>query len=251
MTGPKAMSHTRQLQNQIATLQDQVHRFCYIFVSLGMKGLNVAFFETEDGAIDAFMMQSEGFPPFPEIGFYYCEYTDYPRRSKFLSETVESEHTRMKAMDSGEIEWERPTIDALQCFLSYANALRTRSERERKQNLSAERLYEQCIRMSCDESSIKFLAKVKANEDSITMLTTDSREAERIDDRTLKYVGEAFAGIAMLAVKSGRMALAVSAASAALCKHNTMLPLINCVRLMAIVRDDLTSQVMTSSVPTW
>jgi hypothetical protein len=241
------MSNTNATRSKLESLQNEVHRFCYVFVALEMRGLHVNFVLADDGAIDAFTMQKESFPPFPHFHFHYSEYLDFPKRLKFLTEKYKSEAICLRAMDAGEIGWERPTVDALQYSLSFAHATRTIAEKDRKLSVSAERIYEQCIRMSCDESSIKFLAKIRANEEAITMLTTDSKEADRIDARTLQYVGEAFAGIAMLALKSRRMPLAVSAASAALCKHPSTLPLVNCVRLMAIVQGDLTSQVRPTS----
>jgi hypothetical protein len=93
-------------------------------------------------------------------------------------------------MDQKKIPWERPSFEIQDCFLSMAHATRLKAEKKRNKNVFAEQLYEQCIRMSSDECAVKFLATMKSKEGSVTMLTTDSKEVERIDDRTLRYVGE-------------------------------------------------------------
>lgn len=201
-----------------------VSKFCYLFPKIGMPD----FTPHLDNEILSFSMPSVFHPE--RNNFYQLDAKLYESHLGILTQTV-IQHIHAT-----------PAPLSLICvFVSAANGSRILKERQpMKEYQDVVLMYEDAIRLSGDDSAIKILALVAKHPKTIVVCSTDDETSGLIPSASLELVAEAFAGLSMCAVHEGRTQQAVSYATAALFKHQRYaLPLISCVRLMAIWQSNM------------
>jgi hypothetical protein len=128
-------------------------------------------------------------------------------------------------------------VERMHVFLSVANFSRNCYERDpqHKESMLPEiaAMYTRAIVSSGDERGIQICEIIASRSDHFT-LCTDADGASSAEVRAA--VAEALAGLAVVAVHQDQMHMAVGYAVAALCKHASVLPFVNCARVVALVK---------------
>ena len=226
-----------------ANTRATLNRLCYIFPFASMKDLKMAF-DANSSPVDKVYFVQSGSAPAPENGFYAYEQDRVRHRlnvdAACALEALLVEHGG--ALKIGQVD--NPRV--VRAFLSVAHAGRTLIEMREcvdpdakpSDFTAAKRAYERCIRLSFDSAAVKVLDTVARHPDQVTIFSiVDAKDvAQALPESVCRIVSEAFAGLAMIAVREGNPQVAVSYATAALFRHADMLPLVNCVRLVAVVR---------------
>ena len=99
------------------------------------------------------------------------------------------------------------------------------------------RIYENAIRLSRDESAIKMMGMIAKRQNSVTFCSTDDDATGLVPEEVRESVAESFAGLAMCALHQGSIHQCVGYATSALYKHRCALPMVSCVRIMAVSLD--------------
>jgi hypothetical protein len=208
------------------------HRLCHIFPAVGLRDLKVecAGFGTSECAVR--FVQDESHHPHPVNGFY-CRDKDSTRFT-----------ANMEAVAA--VLGKQPIVGAihavkLQAFLSVANHNRADLEAQGSGACEFERihrLYGYCIRLSRHASAVKTLEMIESDRSSIVFCLSDGDPSGLIPVATRLIVAEAFAGLAMVALRRNKYHQMVGFATASVDAHASALPFINCIRLVACARRD-------------
>jgi hypothetical protein len=130
-------------------------------------------------------------------------------------------------------------VERMHVFLSVANFSRNCYERDpqHKESMLPEiaAMYTRAIVSSGDERGIQICEIIASRSDHFT-LCTDADGATASSAEVRAAVAEALAGLAVVAVHQDQMHMAVGYAVAALCKHASVLPFVNCARVVALVK---------------
>ena len=224
-------------------IQEVLSRFCYIFPALEMKDLKMAY-DANSSPVDKMYFIQSASPPSPYNGFY--AYENDKRRHMINSSVM---HALEKTLAENEGVLKTGQVDnprVIRAFLSIAHAGRTLNEMracvdpesEAASFVGTKRAYERCIRLSFDTAATNVLDTIARHPDQVTIISINNEgdSTRMVPEPARKIVSEAFSGLAMIAVHEGNPYTAVSYATAALFRHADMLPYINCVRLMSVVR---------------
>ena len=214
-------------------------RLCYVFPSSGMSDLKVGVCSHAS----IFFFQSAPAHPFPRNAFYGVE-ADVARYTANMEV-----HDRVMAVQPVACPVALSTVET---FLSLAN--RNRALLERCCSFGSEALdqvhslYSNAILLSLDQSASKLLDIIGKRVKSVTFCSTDDEVANLVPADLRKLVAEGLAGLSMVACHMGNMCQSVSYATAALHKHPSALPYINCVRLVALSKRDMASVLMITEM---
>lgn len=166
-------------------------------------------------------------------------------RIGFMSVLIPDERGKLNVTEYKRI-YQQPvgTVNTQQMFvfLSTANLVRNCYERgvdheDVGPGLSAVAdAYTRAILASGDESGIKMVHAITRRPEVFTLCSTDDAQTGLVPVEIRSAVAEALAGLAMVAVHRDHMHLAVGFAMAALFKHDSALPLVNCARIAALVQ---------------
>ena len=224
-------------------MQIALTRFCYIFPAVGMKDLRLAFDGDTVPVNKMYFIQSV-FPPLSDNNFYAFDAAQprHKRNSGIVMALEKKLRENGGVIHLGDVS--NPTV--IRAFLSMAHSGRTLMEMRMCVDAgcvapsfqACRNTYERVIRLSFDVAASKVLDMVKKNPDQITIIAINNdKEHERaIPELTRRIVSEALAGMSMIAVHENKPYAAVSYATASLFRHPEVLPMINCVRLMAVVK---------------
>ena len=224
-------------------MQIALTRFCYIFPAVGMKDLRLAF-DGENLPVNKMYFLQSDFQPLSDNNFYAFDAAQprHKRNSSIIMALEKKLRENRGVLQLGDVS--NPTV--IRAFLSMAHAGRTLMEMRMCVDadfvapsfVASFNTYERCIRLSFDVAAAKVIDLVKKNPDQITIIAinNDEEHERAIPDSTRRVVSEALAGMAMISVHENKPYAAVSYATASLFRHPEMLPMINCVRLMAVVK---------------
>ena len=206
-------------------------RVTYIFPLCGVTGLKVGVSDFGSSNCNVRFIHEGSVVPSPRNEFY-SSHTDALRFDENLA-------IYQRTMMSQPLPRPVP-FETTEAFLSLANSLRAMKEFQRNVTFdSVNRLYQNCILLSCDESAEKMLNLIQARTTCVTFCSTDDEVSLLVPERIRVVVAEAFAGLAMLAVREKNIIQAVGFATAALTKHPSSLPFVNCVRMVACAQGDM------------
>jgi len=218
-------------------------RLFYVFPASGLADLNLGVYCEDYPAYSIFFYQSTPMHPHPRNGFFGVE-SDIRR------------YDANKATYDGVMK-KQPVVcpvslSVIEAFLSLANHNRTMMERRGKvEKVGLERvhaLYSNSILLSQDESACKILGIIAVRTKSVMFCSTDDDLTALVPVPLRTLVAEGFAGLAMVACYKGNMFQAVSYAAAALFKHPCALPFVNCVRLVALSKNDMQAVLMITEM---
>ena len=211
-------------------VQQLVSDLCYVFPAVGMTDLSFCL-RNENGTSVCFMREGSHVE-FPCNGFYHLERDASRYRTTFgiYSATMSSRVQTVPA-----------DLKIVQAFVSVANVNRCVLESEccdGKSYHASINCYSNAIRLSGDESAIKILRLIDSRPETVMFCSTDDELASLVPEPVRKVVSEAFAGLSLCAMHEGRVLQSVGYGCASLFKHNDSLPMFNCCRLVAAVRQD-------------
>ena len=164
--------------------------------------------------------------PHPRIGFITLDGQDVRRRANL------KECERLLGVTETGVE-------LMHVFLSMANLSRNHYERDPEHKACTlpeiAAMYTRAILSSGDERGIRLSEVIARRSDHFTLCTeADGATASPAEVRAA--VAEALAGLAVVAAHQDQMHMAVGYAVAALCKHASVLPFVNCARVVALVK---------------
>jgi len=175
-----------------------------------------------------FFVHDDRHLPYPRIGF--MSVLDPDERAGILAKEYERLRHEQMTTDTGRMSM----------LLSAAHSMRNGYERSPDENehalMNQADAYSQAILSSGDESGLKMVRAILRRPDVFTLCSTDDAQTGLVPEEIRTAVAEALAGLAMVAVHRDQMYLAVGFAMAALFKHGSALPFINCARIAALVR---------------
>ena len=206
-------------------------RVTYIFPLCGVTGLKVGVCDFGCSECNIHFILNESVEQSPRNEFY-SSHTDAPRFERNL--VIYNRTMKHQPLP-------RPIpFETVEVFLSLANSLRAMAEFDNELSFKGlDRLYHNCILLSCDESAEKMLNLIQARTTCVTFCSTDDEESCLVPEKIRVVVAEAFAGLAMLAVREKNVIQAVGFATAALTKHKSSLPYVNCVRMVSCALGDM------------
>jgi hypothetical protein len=201
--------------------------FCYIFHQHGADDLEILV-----APQSVQFMRDDGPLPFPHIGFL-TDSKDTDRYNANIRQIKKlSESTLVNV-----------SLKNMRLFISVANAIRSSLERNQgrlQDNMDqVGLLYSDAINVSGDESGIKILGLIKRRPKKLTFCSTDDMQTGLVQLDIRIGVAEAFAGLATVAVYGNQMHMAIGYATAALFKHSSALPLVNCARIVAMAHHNV------------
>ena len=210
-----------------------VSDLCYVFPAVGMKDLSICLHK-DDGTSVGFI-QAQTHVEFPRNGFYQLEpdTSRYRRSHSLYLETM------------GRPSAESPaSLEVVHAFVSVANANRSIRENDVegkgiKEFSHVINCYENAIRLSGDEAANKMIGLIGSHKETVMFCSTDDELASLVPEPVRRIVSEALAGLALCAMHEGRVLQSVGYGTAALFKHADALPMVNCSRLVAAVRQDM------------
>ena len=213
--------------------EQMFQRFTYIFSAVGLTDLKVSVSDFGSSNCKVHFIQERSHYPSPRNGFY-CVDDDINR----YKENVVTYHDVMKKQPY----IDPVTIETMEAFLSIGNSNRAILEQRSNDPAEFDRVcvvYSNCIRLSRDESARKMLDLINSRTGCITFCSTDDDETALVSEKIRMVVAEAFAGLAMVAIHQNRCLQAIGFATAALSKHRSALPFVNCARMVSSAQKDL------------
>lgn len=210
------------------TMEKVIHSLCYIFPATGMDDLKLGL--TLGAGVH--FIQERSHLAFPRNGFYDIDpdIERYKENARFYGSVMDFDNKPVKT-----------SLEGAHAFLSLGNARRIVCERQNSpadEYTKAIRLYENSIRLTGDDSAIKMSSMISREPDNLTICSTDDDTTRMVPEPIRMAVAEAFAGLALIATHQRRWNHAVGYAVAALSKHPSALPFVNCARIVAVVLGD-------------
>ena len=210
-----------------SAVAELLNKMCYIYPAVGTKDLRMCV-DFERPSLS--FTQDESPVDFPRNGFYQCD-SDVKRYQVNLDIYQASMKSLRHTVPA--------SLEVIRAFVSVANVNRALCEKGTGKFDNVVIMYENSIRLSGDESAIKMLGLISRRKKTVTFCSTDDEETSIIPEPVRLAVAEAFAGIALCAMHQGRVLQCVGYATAALFKHAASLPMVNCSRLVAVVKRDM------------
>jgi hypothetical protein len=227
-----------------AGTQTTILKLCYIFPAVGIDDLHPAF--RNDGTpVERMHFVQYARPRVCDNGFY--SFDEKQSRHKHNSKIVMSFERMLRDRDGHVFVNDVRNPATIKAFLSMAHSGRTLMERLASADknskdvdyTSSKKTYERCVRLSFDVAATKVVDTVSKNPEQITIfaINNDEEHERAIPESTRRIIAEALAGLAMIAVHENQSYAAISYATASLFRYAGTLPMINCVRLMAVLRN--------------
>jgi hypothetical protein len=220
------------------------HRLCYIFPACGMTDLRVGVCKPTAPPPSIFFMQTVSPHPFPRNGFFAVDADT--NRFRTNMET----HDRVVANQPIVGLIPAPIVEA---FLSLANCDRAFLEQgmttTAPSNFNrARRLYVNGLLLTRDVPAARMLDLINKRAHSVTFCSADNSLDALLPLSLLALVAECFAGLAIVSYHQGMTCQSIGFATVSLSKHPCALPFVNCVRLFALARHDLTMVLMLTEM---
>jgi hypothetical protein len=216
--------------------KDLFQRLCYVFPASGLTDLKV------------------GVCPSPSISIFFFQTTpmhSHPRNSFF---GVDGGRYEANAVVHDRVMGEQPVpcpvpLSTVEAFLSLGNCSRAMLERSGGSDFSRVQVfYTNSILLSGDQSAAKIIDIVKKRVKSVTFCSIDDKFTDLVSEERRRLVAEGLAGMSLVACHQGSMCQSVSYATAALFMHPCALPFVNCVRLVALSKKDMSAVLMLTEM---
>jgi hypothetical protein len=211
-------------------------RLFYIYPALGITDLKVGCSDFGSPDCEVCFIQEESHHPHPRIGFYCVE--------KDTARVNDNMAIYTSTMGMLPLVEDAP-IGTIEAFLSVANIARASFECGNGAGIDVDdldeicRIYTHSIYLSRDANAVQVMEMIRSSESSITFDPVNFVTGVPFPEKILAAVAEAFAGLAMIAIHRKNFPRAACYAVAALSKHASALPFINCARIVACARNDL------------